>query len=151
MRRARPALIAGATALALGAGPAASAATGFDWDELGARFCEVSTSGSLAEMRPLLTDALVQEITFAFARAGEAPPPTLFQTYSDPVPVCRATTRNAALVEIVRSGARGTPAWTEYLVVVPETDGTTRIDDVLFATRRSDTLRARLKALAGGG
>ena len=30
----------------------------------------------------------------------------------------------------------------------PAADGTTRIDDVLFATRRSDTLRARLTAYA---
>jgi hypothetical protein len=60
-----------------------------------------------------------------------------------------AHTRNAALVEIRRSGRNGAaPSWTEYLVVAPEPDGTTRIDDVLFATRRSDTLRARLRAIA---
>ena len=40
------------------------------------------------------------------------------------------------------------PAWTEYLVIVPEADGTSRVDDVLFASRRSDTLRARLAYFA---
>ena len=73
----------------------------------------------------------------------------MFQSYTNAVPVCKANTRNAALIEIQRSGPRGAPpSWTEYLVVVPEADGTTRIDDVLFATRRSDTLRARLRAIA---
>ena len=33
-------------------------------------------------------------------------------------------------------------------MIVPEADGTSRIDDVLFATRRSDTLRARLAYFA---
>ncbi|MBP7003650.1 hypothetical protein [Amaricoccus sp.] len=147
MTAARLALLA---ALALGAAPAA-AATSYDWDDLGAQFCKLSTGGALNDIWPLLSSSLTQEIAFAFGRAGEAPPPTLFQTYSDPVPVCTARTRNAALIEISRAGPRGAPAWTEYLVVIPEADGTTRIDDVLFATRRSDTLRSRLKALAGGG
>lgn len=138
-----------AAALAASAGPAPAAS--FNWDDLGAEFCALSVAGSLAGIRPLITDGLAQEIAFAFARAGEAPPPTLFQTYADPVPVCKAKTRNAALIEITRAGARGAPAWTEYLVVGPEADGAIRIDDVLFATRRSDTLRSRLRALAGGG
>ena len=74
----------------------------------------------------------------------------LFQTYTNVVPVCEARTRNAALVEIRRSKPGGAaPSWTEYLVIVPEADGTSRIDDVLFATRRSDTLRARLAYFAG--
>lgn len=129
------------------AGPAA--ATNFNWDELGAEFCARSTSGNLASVRPLITDSLAREIEFAFGAAGETPPPTLFQTYSTQVPVCRAKTRNAALIEVTRSGPKGAaPSWTEYLVVTPEADGTNRIDDVLFATRRSDTLRARLRALA---
>jgi hypothetical protein len=34
-------------------------------------------------------------------------------------------------------------------VIVPEMDGSSRIDDVLFATRKSDTLRARLRGFAG--
>ena len=76
------------------------------------------------------------------------PPRVLFQSYSNEVPVCEAQTRNAALVEITRSEPGG-PSWTEYLVIVPERDGTSRIDDVLFATRKSDTLRARLDYLAG--
>jgi hypothetical protein len=78
------------------------------------------------------------------------PARVLFQTYANEVPVCQVRTRNAALVEVRRSNAGGAaPAWTEYLVIVPERDGTTRIDDVLFATRRSDTLRARLYSYAG--
>jgi hypothetical protein len=73
------------------------------------------------------------------------PPQVLFQSYTNVVPVCEARTRNAAIVEIRRSKAGGAhPSWTEYLVIVPEADGTSRVDDVLFATRRSDTLRARL-------
>ena len=51
-------------------------------------------------------------------------------------------------IEITR-GQPGGAGWREYLVVSPAADGTTRIDDVLFATRRSDTLRARLAAYAG--
>ena len=134
---------------ALLASPAAAASDAFNWDELGAEFCARSTSGDLASVWPLITAALAKDIEFAFTTAGEAPPPTLFQTYSTQVPVCRAKTRNAALIEVTRSGPKGAaPSWTEYLVVTPEADGTTRIDDVLFATRRSDTLRARLRALA---
>ena len=140
--------LAAALALALAAaGPAA--ATDFNWDALGAEFCARSTAGDLAGVRPLITASLAEEIQFAFTLAQEPPPPTLFQTYSTRVPVCRAKTRNAALIEVTRSGPKGAaPSWTEYLVVTPEADGTTRIDDVLFATRRSDTLRARLRALA---
>lgn len=57
-------------------------------------------------------------------------------------------TISAAIVQVERS-APGGPSWNEYLVIVPERDGTTRIDDVLFATRKSDTLRNRLAAYAG--
>lgn len=135
-----------AAALAVLVGPAAAA--GFNWDELGAEFCARTTSGNLASVRPLITESLARDIEYAFTVAGEAPPPTLFQTYSTQVPVCQARTRNVALIEVTRSGPKGAaPSWTEYLVVAPEADGTTRIDDVLFATRRSDTLRARLRAL----
>jgi hypothetical protein len=74
----------------------------------------------------------------------------LFQTYLNDVPICLVRTHTAALVEIRRSTPGGAaPAWSEYLGVVPERDGTTRIDDVLFATRRSDTLRSRLESYAG--
>jgi hypothetical protein len=72
-----------------------------------------------------------------------------FQAYDAEVD-CEAATRNAALVEIRRRGGGGAPAWSDYLVVVPERDGTTRIDDILFATRRSDTLRTRLDAAING-
>lgn len=144
-----PGRLAGAlAALALSAA-AATAAQSFDWDALGAEFCARSTAGDLAGLVPLISPGLAQEIAFAYGRAGEPVPPTLFQSYTNVVPVCQARTRNAALIEVTRSGPRGAaPAWTEYLVVAPEADGTTRIDDVLFATRRSDTLRARLRAIA---
>ena len=105
----------------------------------------------MAGLRPLLT----AELAGATSRRPRPtrsclPPQVLFQTYTNEVPVCEARTRNAALVEIHRSKPGGAPpSWTEYLVIVPEPDGTTRIDDVLFATRRSDTLRSRLAALAG--
>jgi hypothetical protein len=141
----RARLLAAALALA----PLPAAAQAFDWSALGAEFCARTAAGELAAVRPLISDSLAQEIAFAFARAGSTPPPTLFQSYTNPAPQCSARTRNAAIVEIRRSGPDGAPpAWTEYLVVAPEADGTTRVDDVLFATRRSDTLRARLRALA---
>ncbi len=135
-----------ACAAALAAAPAA--AMDFNWDALGAEFCARSTAGDLAGLAPILSESLKQEIGFVFGRLGEAPPPTLFQSYVNRVPVCVASTRNAALIEIRRSNTGGgPPSWTEYVVVVPEADGSTRIDDVLFATRRSDTLRSRLQAL----
>lgn len=137
-----------AAAAALWLGSAATAAQTFDWDDLGAEFCARTSAGDLAGMVPLLSPGLLAEIRLAYGRVGSSPPPTLFQTYANPVPVCTATTRSAAMIEVQRSGPRGAaPAWTEYVVVAPEADGTTRIDDVLFATRRSDTLRARLQAL----
>ena len=81
----------------------------------------------------------------ASANPKMLPARTLFQTYTNAVSECSASTRNVALVEIRRSKPGGAPpSWTEYLVIVPEPDGTSRIDDVLFATRKSDTLRARL-------
>lgn len=156
-RRARAATLAAGLAACLGAGlgmglgaaaSAAPAASEFDWDVLGREFCARTLTGSVEAVLPLLTDSLRRDIAFAFGRDGGPVPATLFQTYANDVPVCGARTRNAALIEITRSGRGGAPAWTEYLVVVPEADGTTRIDDVLFGTRRSDTLRNRLRTLA---
>ncbi len=144
---ARRVVQAALAAVAVGSG--AAGAQSFDWDALGAEFCARSTAGELVAMQPLLSASLAREIEFAFATAGAAAPPTLFQSYANQVPVCTARTRNAAIVEVRRSGPDGAaPAWTEYLVVTPEADGTSRVDDVLFATRRSDTLRARLRAIA---
>lgn len=138
-----------AVALTLAGATAVSAET-FDWDALGREFCTRTAAGDLSAASELISASLLQEIRFAYGIAGEEPPPTLFQSYANAAPECRARTRNAALIEVMRSGPGGAPpSWTEYLVVVPEADGTTRIDDVLFATRRSDTLRARLKAIAG--
>jgi hypothetical protein len=133
---------------ALAAAPAATAAK-FNWDELGAEFCRLTLAGDMAGLRPLLTADLRHAIDAAAASPKMLPARVLFQTYTNEVPVCRARTRNVALIEIQRSKPGGAPpAWTEYLVVVPEADGTSRIDDVLFATRRSDTLRARLAYFA---
>ena len=133
---------------ALAAAPAA-AAPRYDYDALGAEFCRLSVAGDLAGLRPLFTAELNRAIDAAAANPATLPPQVLFQTYTNVVPVCSATTRNAALVEIDRSKPGGAPpSWTEYLVIVPEADGSSRIDDVLFATRRSDTLRARLAYFA---
>lgn len=138
-----------ALAACLAALATAAPAQPFNWDALGAEFCRLSTAGDIAGLGALLTGALAREIETAFSRAGQPVPPTLFQSYTNRVPVCEARTRNAAILEVRRSGPGGAaPAWTEYVVVVPEMDGSTRIDDVLFATRRSDTLRARLQAIA---
>ena len=125
------------------------AAGRYNWDALGAEFCRLTVAGDMQGLRPLLTDSLAREIEAAAANPELMPPRVLFQTYTNEVPVCEARTRNVALVEIRRSKPGGAPpSWTEYLVIVPEADGTSRVDDVLFATRRSDTLRARLAYFA---
>ena len=83
-----------------------------------------------------------------------------------PIPACRrrrascsrairTKCRNARRIPATRRSSRS-PQHTgrrragldQYLEVVPEADGTTKIDNVLFATRRSDTLRSRLDAYA---
>jgi hypothetical protein len=128
------------------------AAGAYDWDELGAEFCRLTLSGDMASMPTVLSPSLIALVRAASANPALPSARTLFQTYVNEVPECRVRTLNAAIVEIQRSNAGGTPpAWTEYLVVTPERDGTTRIDDVLFATRRSDTLRTRLQRWAAGG
>jgi hypothetical protein len=135
-------------ALVLGAG-SAPAAGRYNWDALGAEFCRLTVAGDMAGLRPLITDSLARAIEEAAANPEMLPPRVLFQTYTNEVPVCEARTRNVALVEVRRSKPGGAPpAWTEYLVIVPEADGSSRVDDVLFATRRSDTLRARLAYFA---
>lgn len=136
---------------ALAAAPA-TAASKYNWDAIGIEFCKATLTGDMGAVAPLLTDSLLRDIDFAMAAGNPAMPPArvLFQTYTTEVPVCEVQTRNAALVEIRRSDpARANMAWSEYLVIVPEMDGGSRIDDVLFATRKSDTLRARLTAFAG--
>jgi hypothetical protein len=120
----------------------------YNWDDLGTEFCRLTLMGDLPALRPLLSDQLAADIEAAAGSPAFPPARILFQTYTNPVPVCQAVTRNAAIVEI-RRGEPGGTGWSEYLVVVPAPDGTTRIDDVLFATRRSDTLRARLAGYAG--
>ena len=122
----------------------------YDYNELAAEFCRATILGDMSGIRPLISDQLARDIEFAAARGQLLPPTQLFQSYTNEVPVCQVRTRNAALVEVHRSNPGGAaPAWTEYLVIVPQLDGTSRIDDVLFATRRSDTLRSRLATLAG--
>jgi hypothetical protein len=140
MRRPAAALLLAALAAA-----PAGAAQRYDWDALGAEFCRLSLAGDLAGLRSLMTASLNTAIDAARANPEAMPARVLFQSYTNEVPVCSAHTRNAALVEIERSKPGGKPpAWKEYLVIVPEADGMSRIDDVLFASSRSDTLRARL-------
>ena len=154
--RLSPVIAAAAVALLL-ALPAAAAskrakAGKYDYNDLAAEFCRATVMGDMAGIRPLISDQLARDIEFAAARGQLLPPQQLFQSYTNEVPVCQVRTRNAALVEVHRSNPGGAaPAWTEYLVIVPQLDGTNRIDDVLFATRRSDTLRSRLAILGGGG
>jgi len=144
----RPSTLTGIVVLALATGAVAEARTKkptFNWDDLGAEFCRLTLAGDMSGLRPLLSDALAAAIQAAASNPEMPPARVLFQTYTNEVPDCTASTRNAALVEIKRgSPGGGAPAWSEYLVIVPERDGTSRIDDVLFATQRSDTLRARL-------
>ncbi len=142
-----------AVAAALNVVPVTGAAEsryGYDWDALGQEFCHLTLAGDTSAMAPVLTDSLVDLIRRASGNPEMPSGRTLFQTYQNEVSECTAKTLSSAIVEIKRKnfGAIGEPAWTEYLVVVPQADGTTRIDDVLFATRRSDTLRARLNAWA---
>ena len=122
----------------------------YDYDALGAEFCRLSVAGESPGLRPLFTAELNRAIDAAAAEPRDS---CRRRCSSRPTPTsCRSaapTTRNAALVEIDRSKPGGAPpSWTEYLVIVPEADGSSRIDDVLFATRRSDTLRARLAYFA---
>jgi hypothetical protein len=137
-------------ALVLGFPTASAGETKYDYDALGTEFCRLTLAGDMARLRPLISDDLARTIEAAAARTELLPPQQLFQSYTNVVPQCEAHTRNAAIVEIRRSQrGGGAPAWSEYLVIVPQLDGTSRVDDVLFATRRSDTLRSRLSTLAG--
>ncbi len=139
-----------AAVLSAALGTAVPAAADYNWNDLAAEFCRLTLTGDLPALRPLISDELAADIAAASANPAMPPARVLFQTYANEVPVCQVRTRNAAIVEVRRSNPGGAaPAWTEYLVIVPERDGTTRIDDVLFATRRSDTLRARLYSYAG--
>lgn len=157
MRRAAalPAALLATALLATGvlaggsAGPA-RAGTAFDYDALGAEFCRLTLAGDLADLRPLLSRQLGAALDQVAGNPALPPAQVLFQTYLTPVPGCAARTVNAALVQVTRSQPDGT-GWTDYIVVVPERDGQTRIDDVLFAIRKSDTLMSRLQALARRG
>lgn len=131
--------------VATAATSAESKSSRYNWDELGGEFCRLTLAGDLDGLRAILTPSLVAKIQAARGNDLMPPPNVLFQSYVNEVPVCRASTRNVAIVAITRSmPGGGAPSWTEYLEVVPLADGTTRIDNVLFATRRSDTLRTRL-------
>lgn len=131
-------------------GQAGNSRYGYNWDEIGAEFCRVSLAGDMDGLQPLLTRSLRDLLRAASANPELPSARTLFQSFVNEVPECQVDTRNAALIDIARSNGGGAgPAWTDILVVAPEPDGTTRIDDVLFATRKSDTLRARLQVYAG--
>lgn len=138
-------------ALLLGAAPPATAGSAYNHDALGAEFCRLSLAGDLDGLRPLLSREMNAALDQVAGNTEIPAPDVLFQTYTTPVEVCTARTLNAAIVQITRSQPGGGPGWTDYLVVVPEPDGLTRIDDVLFAIRKSDTLMSRLKAFAARG
>jgi hypothetical protein len=99
-------------------------------------------------MAPILSPSL-QQLIAAASRRGDVPPRMLLQSYDAPAPRCEVRTRNAAIVEIARTASGSGITWVDYLVVAPEPDGTTRIDDILFSTRRSDTLRVRSSRRTG--
>jgi hypothetical protein len=143
---------AGCTAALLvtvqGAGAGAVAAQRFNWDAIGAAYCQHAVAEEIAAMGAILTPSLRLLIEAAGRRAN-VPPRMLLQSYDAQALECRARTRNAAIIEVERAVAGGGTSWTDYLVVVPEADGSTRIDDILFSTRRSDTLRSRLAIILG--
>lgn len=145
-------LLALAAVWALATGSAPAQTQRFDWNAIGVEFCKRALAGDVAGLKPLLTPSLARAIDTAVAGSPAPVPVTyLLQSYANQAPRCTARTRNVALVEIERSGPGGAqPSWREYLVIVPEPDGSSRIDDLLFATRRSDTLRSRLARLTGG-
>jgi hypothetical protein len=120
----------------------------FDWDEIGSAFCRSAVAEDVAGLGPILTPSLRSLIEQAHAR-GPVPPRLLLQGYDIAAPGCTARTRNAAIVDIAREGAEG-ERWRDQLVMVPERDGSTRIDDILYGTRPSDTLRERLRLLISG-
>jgi hypothetical protein len=128
-----------------GAWAGAAEAQRFDWSELGVAFCRAAVAEDVSALGPVITPSLRQLIEAA-GRRGGFPPRVLLQSYDAAAPRCEVATRNAALVDIRRTAASGA-SWTDYLVVVPEPDGSTRIDDILFSTRRSDTLRERLRLI----
>ena len=128
-----------------------SAASRYNWDAIGVEFCKATLTGDITAVAPLLTNSLAprhrrRDGGRQFRDAsGARVVPDLHDRGAglrgaDPQ---RGARRDPAQ----RSGARRTSAWSEYLVIVPEMDGGSRIDDVLFATRKSDTLRARLAAV----
>lgn len=146
--RLAPSLVPGLLAGALvAAAVPASAGSPFNYDALGAEFCRLTLAGDIAGLRPLLSRQLGAALDRVAGNPAVPSPDVLFQTYATPLPGCTARTVNAAIVQITRSQPDGT-GWNDYVVVVPEPDGQTRIDDVLFAIRKSDTLMSRLQALA---
>mgnify|MGYP001828001798 CR=1 FL=1 len=131
---------------AIAAGPSMSQVRA-NWNDLGKEFCRQTMAGELEGIWPLLTRRLREDIGAASTNANLPSFKTLFQTYPNNVTSCSVRTRNVALVEIQRGD--GSVQWTDLLVIAPEPDGTSRVDDVLFATPQSGTLRARLRYYAG--
>jgi hypothetical protein len=137
-----------AAAWVAAAAASAAEAQGFNWDGIGQAFCRAAVAEDVRGLAPVLSPSLRQLIEAA-GRQGGASTRMLLQGYDAPAPGCTVRTRNAAIVEVRRVTAGG-DGWTDYLVVAPEADGTTRIDDILFATRRSETLRERLRIMRAG-
>lgn len=140
----RPALAFALLAGMAGCAPATEE-TRFNWDMVGRDFCEAALAEDIGRVRPRISPELAVLLDQA---DGRVPARLLLQGYDAPASGCSVRTRNAALVEIRRDVAGG-PGWVDTLVMVPEADGSTRIDDILFGTRPSDTLRARLGVLLG--
>lgn len=140
--------VAAAAALVAATAGCAAERPLYNWDEIGAEFCRHVVAEDIAGLGPLLTPSLRSLIARASAR-GPVPPRLLLQGYDLPASGCTARTRNAAIVDIARE-APGRATWQDQLVMVPERDGSTRIDDILFGTRSTDTLRERLRLLTSG-
>ena len=139
-RRVVLALLAGLSGCAPATEP-----TRYDWDPIGREFCRAALAEEVGALGARVTPELASLLA---AAEGRVPARLLLQGYDAAATGCSVRTRNAALVEIRRDVAGG-PGWVDTLVMVPEADGSTRIDDILFGTRPSDTLRARLGLVLG--
>ena len=132
--------------------PPAPPRSKYDWDALGAEFCRAD-----ARRRPRRPPPAAHRRRSPGRSRRRRPNPELLPPQRAVPELHQRGARSARRTPATPRWSRSTaaspaaraPSWTEYLVIVPEADGTSRIDDVLFATRRSDTLRGRLGYFAG--